>query len=74
MRITAAARWLGVSSAWLKNLERRGTIPRARRDVHGHRRYTDVDLKKIREAIFTRTEERRLASGRENSAGRTSTD
>jgi DNA-binding transcriptional MerR regulator len=42
------------SSDWLRNLERNGVIPVARRDIAGHRFYTDADVQRIREIVSTR--------------------
>ena len=45
--VSEAARQLGLSSAdWLRQGEKRGLLPRARRSLNGHRYYTaaDVDL------------------------------
>ena len=57
MRIASTARELGVSVDWLRELERKGRIPRATRDVNGHRRYTDEDLSQLKEAIFAKRSE-----------------
>lgn len=50
MRITAAARALGISISTLKRLERQGVI-QVQRDWNGDRRYTDSDIAAIR-AIY----------------------
>lgn len=52
MRITAAARRLGISADWLRDLERAGRVPRARRDVSGHRRYSEGDIRRLRRLLF----------------------
>jgi transcriptional regulator with XRE-family HTH domain len=57
MRVGDVARKLGVSPSLVRKAERSGRIPRARRlrvgnQPHGHRRYTDEDLDRIREAFF----------------------
>jgi DNA-binding transcriptional MerR regulator len=52
MRVTEAARDLGISSDWLRRLERAGTIPLAPRDLHGHRRYTPELVAVIRERLY----------------------
>ncbi len=57
MRIMAVARQLGVSADWLRRLERTGRLPAPRRDVNGHRRYTDEDLTQLKEAIFAKRSE-----------------
>jgi DNA-binding transcriptional MerR regulator len=45
--ISEAARKLGLSSEWLRQGERRGSLPRARRDHNGHRYYTPEDLERL---------------------------
>lgn len=52
MRITELAKELGVSSDWLRRLERAGLIPKAQRDVNGHRRYCPADAARLREVLF----------------------
>ena len=52
MRIAAVAQELGVSSDWLRRLERAGEIPKAQRDVNGHRRYATDDVVRLRELLF----------------------
>ncbi len=46
--ISEAARKLGLSAAWLREGEKRGSLPRARRDRNGYRYYTHEDLKRLR--------------------------
>jgi len=52
MRIKEVSREVGVSSDWLRKLERAGTIPLAPRDLHGHRRYTPELVALIRERLY----------------------
>ncbi|MGH7410743.1 MAG: MerR family transcriptional regulator [Candidatus Methylomirabilis sp.] len=52
MRIHDVARELGVSSEWLRQLERKGEIPRAARDRNDHRRYTPEDLERLRGLLY----------------------
>jgi len=52
VRIAEVAHELGVSSDWLRRLERAGEIPKAQRDVNNHRRYAPSDLVRLREALF----------------------
>ena len=52
MRIKDAAQRLGVCADWLRKLERDGRIPPARRDLNGHRRYSDEDLDEVRRVLF----------------------
>ena len=52
MRIKGTARVLGVSADWLRELERKGKIPIANRDINGHRRYSEKDITQLREILF----------------------
>jgi DNA-binding transcriptional MerR regulator len=42
--VSEAARKLGLSADWLREGERRGLLPLARRNANGHRFYTTADL------------------------------
>ena len=57
MRVNEAARELGISEAWLRRAERRGRIPKARRDVNGWRIYTKEDLETLRHVLFPHSTE-----------------
>jgi DNA-binding transcriptional MerR regulator len=46
--ISEAARMLSLSAEWLRQGERRGSLPPARRDRNGHRYYTHEDLEQLR--------------------------
>ena len=46
--ISEVARQLGLSAEWLRQGEKRGSLPRARRDRNGHRYYTHQDLERLR--------------------------
>ena len=46
--ISEAARKLELSTEWLPQGEKRGSLPRARRDRNGHRYYTPEDLERLR--------------------------
>ena len=52
MRVADVARELSVSPAWIRRLEKQGKIPRAPRDVNGHRRYDAEGLEALRRALF----------------------
>jgi len=52
MRVIDVARRLGVSTDWLRRLEREKRIPLARRDINGHRRYTEKDVARLRKILF----------------------
>jgi len=43
---------LGRSEKWLRNAERKGKIPRARRDLNGWRVYTQEDIEKLKELLI----------------------
>ncbi len=46
--ISEAARELGLSAEWLRQGEKRGSLPSARRDRNGYRYYTEDDLERLR--------------------------
>lgn len=48
MRVSQAARELGRSERWLREAERKGKIPKAKRDLNGWRVYTAVDIVKLK--------------------------
>jgi len=52
LTVSEAARELGRSEKWLRNAERKGKIPRARRDLNGWRVYTSEDIAKLQELII----------------------
>jgi len=52
--ISEAARELGLSAEWLRQGERRGSLPSARRDRNGYRYYTEEDLERLRNRRFRR--------------------
>jgi DNA-binding transcriptional MerR regulator len=52
VRISEIARQLGVSADWLRQLERLGRIPRAPRDVNGHRRFRADDVGRLRDLLY----------------------
>ena len=49
--VSEVARELGMSESWLRSAEKRGKIPRARRDLNGWRIYTAEDIKALRALI-----------------------
>jgi DNA-binding transcriptional MerR regulator len=55
--ISEAARELGLSAEWLRQGERRGSLPLARRDRNGYRYYTEEDLERLRDRRFRRPDE-----------------
>jgi DNA-binding transcriptional MerR regulator len=46
--ISEAARELGLSAEWLREGEKRGSLPKAKRDRNGHRFYTLKDIERLR--------------------------
>jgi DNA-binding transcriptional MerR regulator len=52
MRISEIAERLDVSVDWLRRLERSGRLPRAKRDINNHRRYTEEDFERLHALIF----------------------
>jgi DNA-binding transcriptional MerR regulator len=46
--ISEAARELGLSAEWLRQGEKRGVLPPARRDRNGYRYYTPEDILRLR--------------------------
>ena len=45
--ISEAARKLSLSAEWLREGERRGALPLARRDRNGYRYYTQADIERL---------------------------
>jgi MerR family Zn(II)-responsive transcriptional regulator of zntA len=46
--ISKAARELGLSAEWLRQGEKRGSLPPAKRDRNGYRYYTEEDIERLR--------------------------
>lgn len=46
--ISEAARKLGLSAEWLRQGEKCGSLPPARRDRNGYRYYTPEDIERLR--------------------------
>ncbi len=51
LSVSQAARQLERSERCLRDAERKGKIPKARRDLNGWRVYTPEDIAKLRELI-----------------------
>lgn len=47
MTVSQAARRLSRSEQWLRQAEKKGSIPRARRNFNGWRVYTEEDIEKL---------------------------
>jgi putative resolvase len=50
--ISEAARELGLSAEWLRQGEKRGSLPPANRDRRGYRYYTSEDIERLRNRRF----------------------
>jgi DNA-binding transcriptional MerR regulator len=55
--ISEAARELSLSAEWLREGEKRGALPPARRDRNGYRYYTLSDLERLRNRRLLRRDE-----------------
>lgn len=63
LRPIDVARQFGRSAEWLKNLERRGIIPKAQRDpLNGRRVYPIEAVDQIRATLLVREKQRLLAT------------
>ena len=54
LNVSQAARELERSERWLRDAERKGKIPKARRDLNGWRVYTPEDIARLRKLITGR--------------------
>ena len=62
LTVSQAARELGRSADWLRESEKRGKLPKARRDsTNRWRVYTEEDIKRLRELIVPSTESQESA-------------
>lgn len=55
--VSEAARELSLSAEWLREGERRGSLPKAKRDRNGYRIYTESDLERLRNRRLLGTDE-----------------
>jgi DNA-binding transcriptional MerR regulator len=55
--ISEAARELSLSAEWLREGEKRGALPLARRDRNGYRYYTPSDIERLRNRRLLRRDE-----------------
>ena len=51
LTVAEAARELGVSERWLREAEKKGKLPKARRNLNQWRVYTEEDLQRLRELL-----------------------
>jgi DNA-binding transcriptional MerR regulator len=56
--ISEAARKLSLSAEWLREGEKRGALPLARRDRNGYRFYTEDDIERLRNRKLLGCDER----------------
>jgi DNA-binding transcriptional MerR regulator len=54
LTVSEAARQICRSERWLREAERKGKIPTARRDLNGWRVYTEEDLEKLKALLVPR--------------------
>jgi putative resolvase len=54
--ISQAARELGLSAEWLRQGEKRGSLPPAKRDRNGYRYYTPEDIERLRNRRLLETD------------------
>ncbi len=54
LTVSEAAREVGRSEKWLRNAERNGKIPKAKRDLNNWRVYTLEDIAKLKELLLGR--------------------
>ncbi len=52
LKVSEVARELQVSVDWLREAERKGKIPKARRNLNKWRVYSEDDIAKIRELLI----------------------
>lgn len=52
MLVNEAAKELGCSETFLRRAEKRGRLPKARRDLNGWRVYTEEDLAALRRLLW----------------------
>ncbi len=63
MRISSFARKVGFSADSLRQMERHGRIPAARRDHNGHRRFTEDDVARLRAMLLRQRADDRIGTG-----------
>ncbi len=55
--ISETARQLGLSAEWLRQGEKRGSFPPAKRDRNGYRYYTSEDVERLRNRRLSRRDD-----------------
>jgi DNA-binding transcriptional MerR regulator len=51
LRVAEVARELGCSERFLREADKKGKLPKARRDLNGWRVYTEEDLQRLRKLL-----------------------
>ena len=51
LRVAEVARELGYSERFLREAEKKGKLPKAKRDLNGWRVYTQEDLERLRDIL-----------------------
>ena len=57
LRVAEIARELGCSERFLREGEKRGKLPKARRDLNGWRVYTQDDLEQLKKILIPSSEQ-----------------
>ena len=57
LRVADVARELGYSERFVRQAEKTGKLPKARRDLNGWRVYTEEDLQRLRKLLVPSDEE-----------------
>ena len=52
LMVSEVARQLNRSERWLREAEKRGSIPKARRDLNGWRIYTEEDINRLKALLI----------------------
>jgi DNA-binding transcriptional MerR regulator len=56
-RVSELARELGCSEGFIREAEKQGRLPKAKRDLNGWRFYNEEDLEKLREIVMPSAEQ-----------------
>ena len=57
LRVAEIARELGCSERFLREAEKKGKLPKAKRDLNGWRVYTQEDLERLRKLLIPGSEQ-----------------
>lgn len=53
--VSEVARELGRSESWLREAEKRGKLPKAKRDLNAWRVYTEQDVERLKSLLIPET-------------------